>query len=109
MVNEHKITDGAEVVVGTDGTEAALRAVAWAATEARLRGVPLRIVHAAPYVASANEAGRHRATAIHLPDGNGRWSFDQAMKDTASSRALSIVRYLRFSRTTGSPSGTLAP
>jgi nucleotide-binding universal stress UspA family protein len=64
MVNEHTITDGAEVVVGTDGTETALRAVAWAATGARLRGVPLRIVHAAPYVASANEAGRHRATAI---------------------------------------------
>lgn len=29
MVNERNATDAAEVVVGTDGTDAALRAVAW--------------------------------------------------------------------------------
>ena len=39
----------AEVVVGSDGTAPALRAVAWAATEARLRGRGLRIVHVASY------------------------------------------------------------
>ncbi|MFI0355277.1 universal stress protein [Actinomadura sp. 9N407] len=33
------------VVVGTDGSEHAGRAVAWAADEAALRGLPLRIVH----------------------------------------------------------------
>ncbi len=34
------------VVVGTDGSNGALDAVAWAAREAALQGVPLRIVHA---------------------------------------------------------------
>lgn len=37
-----------DVVVGVDGSELALHAVGWAATEAQLRGVPLRIVHAHP-------------------------------------------------------------
>ena len=35
------------IVVGVDATTTALRAVAWAAEEARLRQRPLRIVHAA--------------------------------------------------------------
>ncbi|MHA6781918.1 universal stress protein [Pseudonocardia saturnea] len=35
-----------DVVVGVDGSELALHAVGWAATEAQLRGLPLRIVHA---------------------------------------------------------------
>ena len=39
----------APVVVGVDGSETALRAVSWASREARRRGAPLRIVHAAPY------------------------------------------------------------
>ncbi|MFR9799111.1 universal stress protein [Streptomyces sp. MS06] len=34
------------VVVGTDGSEASLRAVDWAADEAALRGLPLRVVYA---------------------------------------------------------------
>lgn len=38
-----------DVVVGVDGSELALHAVGWAATEAQLRGLPLRIVHAAPH------------------------------------------------------------
>jgi nucleotide-binding universal stress UspA family protein len=42
---------GAPVVVGVDGTRTALDAVRWAAAEARLRGVALQIVHAAPYAA----------------------------------------------------------
>jgi nucleotide-binding universal stress UspA family protein len=37
-----------DVVVGVDGSELALHAVGWAATEAQLRGLPLRIVHAHP-------------------------------------------------------------
>ena len=52
----------AEVVVGTDGSAPALRAVAWAATEARLRGRPLRIVHVASY--ADTEAGRRHAHSI---------------------------------------------
>jgi nucleotide-binding universal stress UspA family protein len=46
-------TDGTptsdRVVVGVDGTRTALDAVRWAAREARLRGIALQIVHAAPY------------------------------------------------------------
>ncbi|WP_300007550.1 universal stress protein [Pseudonocardia sp.] len=52
------------VVVGTDGTAMALRAVAWAATEARVRGVPLLIVHAAPYASADRAAGHRRVAAI---------------------------------------------
>jgi nucleotide-binding universal stress UspA family protein len=48
----------AGVIVGTDGSATALRAVAWAATEARLRGTGLSIVHAAPYADTA-PARRH--------------------------------------------------
>lgn len=50
------------VVVGVDGTGAALRAVTWAAAEARLRGLELHVLHAAPY--ATDVAGRRRASAI---------------------------------------------
>jgi nucleotide-binding universal stress UspA family protein len=43
--------DEPSVVVGVDGTRTALDAVRWAADEARLRSLPLRILHAAPYAA----------------------------------------------------------
>ncbi|ROT27250.1 universal stress protein [Micromonospora sp. HM5-17] len=39
-------TPAAAVIVGVDGSEGSLRAVDWAAEEARLRGAPLRVVHA---------------------------------------------------------------
>jgi nucleotide-binding universal stress UspA family protein len=53
------------VVVGVDGTETALWAVAWAAAEAELRDRPLCIVHAAPYAAGpSGAAGRRRARDI---------------------------------------------
>lgn len=38
---------GKPIVAGTDGSEESLRAVDWAAREAVLRGLPLRIVTAA--------------------------------------------------------------
>jgi nucleotide-binding universal stress UspA family protein len=63
-VDEQHTPDAPEVVVGTDGTETALRAVAWAAAEARARDLPLRILHAAPYVTPTNTVGRRRAAAI---------------------------------------------
>src|SRR4249920_1242227 len=54
------------IVVGVDGTTTALRAVAWAAAEARLRHRPLRILHAAPYLATVGgrRAARGRADAV---------------------------------------------
>ena len=53
------------IVVGVDGTSTGLRAVAWAAKEALLRGRPLRLVHAAPYLGTPDDpAGRGRADAV---------------------------------------------
>jgi nucleotide-binding universal stress UspA family protein len=53
------------IVVGVDGTSTGLRAVAWAAREALLRGRPLRLVHAAPYLGTPDDAaGRGRADAV---------------------------------------------
>jgi nucleotide-binding universal stress UspA family protein len=44
------------VVVGVDGSEGARRALRWAAEEARLRGVALRVVHVWSYLDQAGEA-----------------------------------------------------
>jgi nucleotide-binding universal stress UspA family protein len=54
------------IVVGVDGTTTALRAVACAAEEARLRQLPLRLVHAAPYLGTPDDSGpaRGRANAM---------------------------------------------
>lgn len=53
------------VVVGVDGTGTALNAVRWAAAEALCRGLPLRVVHAAPYAAGPpSEPGRQRARDV---------------------------------------------
>jgi nucleotide-binding universal stress UspA family protein len=52
------------VLVGVDGTRIALDAVRWAAAEARLRGLPLRILHAAPYAAGRSGPGPRRAHDI---------------------------------------------
>jgi nucleotide-binding universal stress UspA family protein len=59
---DEKTAGASDVVVGVDGTVTALRAVGWATAEAGARGVPLLIVHAAPYAHDAE--GRHRAEAI---------------------------------------------
>jgi nucleotide-binding universal stress UspA family protein len=53
----------AAVIVGVDGSGIALSAVRWATREARRRGAPLRIVHAAPY-AERNADGQRRAASI---------------------------------------------
>jgi nucleotide-binding universal stress UspA family protein len=55
------------IVVGVDGTTTALRAVAWAADEAQLRGRPLRLLHAAPYLGTPDDPEgptRGRAEAV---------------------------------------------
>jgi nucleotide-binding universal stress UspA family protein len=51
------------VVVGVDGSRIALDAVRWAVAEAGLRGLPLQILHAAPYAVDS-AVGMHRARAI---------------------------------------------
>ena len=56
----------APVVVGVDGSETALRAVGWATREARRRGAPLRIVHAAPYAEGSASGERHAGSILTL-------------------------------------------
>lgn len=54
------------IVVGVDGSDEARRALVWAAAEARLRGVHLRILHAyaaAPFAAVPETASRARREA----------------------------------------------
>ncbi|NMH99310.1 universal stress protein [Pseudonocardia acidicola] len=64
MNEQHGGHDSSGVVVGVDGTDIALRAVSWATAEAHSRGLPLRIVHAAPYAAEPAGPGRRRAATI---------------------------------------------
>ncbi|MFF5897210.1 universal stress protein [Streptomyces argenteolus] len=56
--NERNLTLDGPVVVGTDGTEDAHRAVRWAASEAASRESPLTVVHA-----TRTEAGHGRLSA----------------------------------------------
>ena len=51
------------IVAGTDRSEESLRAVDWAAREAALRGVPLRIVAAAALRPDDAACGRGRVRA----------------------------------------------
>src|SRR5437764_2530310 len=51
------------VVVGVDGSRIGLDAVRWAVVEAHLGGLPLRILHAAPY-AAGSASGTRRARDI---------------------------------------------
>jgi len=57
-------TEQLGVVVGVDGSDTGLNAVRWAVTEARLRGLPLQLLHAAPYSVGGDAPGQHRAHDI---------------------------------------------
>lgn len=53
------------VTVGVDGTDGSATALRWAAGEARGRGRPLRIVHAAPHLGAPTGADLHAyATSV---------------------------------------------
>ena len=95
----------AAVVVGVDGSQTALRAVRWATREARRRGAPLRIVHAAPY-AHGNPAGERHAGSIltlahtaatqtlpHVPTATERLAgpMPQALVDAGAGAQLLVV------------------
>ncbi|GAA4039090.1 universal stress protein [Nonomuraea soli] len=57
------------IVAGVDGSRAGLEAVAWAAREARLRDVPLRVVHAMPRWVLENRTGHYQQVAAWMRDG----------------------------------------
>jgi nucleotide-binding universal stress UspA family protein len=57
-------TENRRIVVGVDGSDHGLHAVRWAATEARLRRLPLLLLHAAPYAAGTDGPALQRALAI---------------------------------------------
>jgi nucleotide-binding universal stress UspA family protein len=62
---------GKPIVVGTDGSRESLRAVDWAAREAVLRGVPLRIVSAAallPRMAASHGTSEYETVSDLLRD-----------------------------------------
>jgi hypothetical protein len=60
---QHERNEPLGVVVGVDGSQIGLDAVRWAVAEARVRGLPLRILHAAPYAAGST-SGTHHAGDI---------------------------------------------
>jgi nucleotide-binding universal stress UspA family protein len=62
--NDTQETGDLGVVVGADGSRIGLEAVRWAAAEAQLRGLPLRILHAAPYTRAHTGSALHRANDI---------------------------------------------
>jgi nucleotide-binding universal stress UspA family protein len=64
----HGDPPGGHVLVGVDGTEVGLGAVRWAAQEATRRGVPLLILHAAPYLGRSGPTG---APSPELPRARG--------------------------------------
>ncbi|WP_169988337.1 universal stress protein [Microbispora sp. H10836] len=58
------------IVVGVDGSPAGVAAAAWAAREAGLRGVPLRIANAIPaWACSTAPQGRYTRVAAWMRDG----------------------------------------
>jgi Universal stress protein UspA and related nucleotide-binding proteins len=58
------------ILVGVDGSRAGLEAAGWAAREAALRHVPLRVVHAVPgWVLETGETGRYAGVARWMREG----------------------------------------
>ncbi|HEX2316121.1 MAG TPA: universal stress protein [Thermomonospora sp.] len=78
-----------QIVVGADGSDIALDAVAWAAAEAELRGASLRIVHAVvPWLFDVPANPQVAAVRTWLYD-NGRAALDRAA-DRASATAPGV-------------------
>lgn len=73
-------TEGGPVVVGIDSSETSTRALRWAAAEARLRDVPLRVVHAWQMMFAAIPATQPLITAL---EEGGRAVLDAALGDPA--------------------------
>ncbi|WP_223854118.1 universal stress protein [Microbispora bryophytorum] len=62
--------EGLMIVVGVDGSDAGMEAACWAAREAGLRGVPLRIANAIPaWACSTAQQGAYTKVAAWMRDG----------------------------------------
>jgi nucleotide-binding universal stress UspA family protein len=57
------------IIVGVDGSRAGLEAAGWAAGEAELRGVPLKVVHALPGWACKEDGGRYADVGRWMREG----------------------------------------
>jgi nucleotide-binding universal stress UspA family protein len=73
------------IVVGTDGSEPSLRAVEWAARDAALREVPLRIVSVAPLNRDLDLFTRPAAYSAAV-----RETADKALDDAAATASMAV-------------------
>jgi nucleotide-binding universal stress UspA family protein len=64
MSTSEKSTKVATVVVGVDGSAGSMEALRWALAEARLRDVPLRIVHAWSYIYTDGAGGGYSSMGM---------------------------------------------
>lgn len=96
------------VIAGTDGSEESLRAVDWAAREAVLRGLPLKIVSAAAMPPRMMEEQREAVSGLGTVADALRKNRDRALA-TATERARSVAPDLKVEvdKLTSAPSTAL--
>ena len=82
------------VVAGTDGSEESLRAVDWAAREAVLRGLPLRIVSAAALLPRMAERQRQAVSGLDTVSDTSRRNRDRALAVAAERAAAAAADLL---------------
>ncbi|HUL98915.1 MAG TPA: universal stress protein [Mycobacterium sp.] len=99
------------VVVGIDGSAAAMAAALWAVDEAVDRDVPLRLVHVVPAANSDNSFAReteHANTSLHAADAAVRATGKPVKVETAVVRGGTRVALLRESQEMGMGAGAPA-
>ncbi len=97
------------VVVGTDGSEESLRAVDWAAREAVLRGLPLRIVSAAALPPKMVERQAESVSGLDTVSDTLRKERDRALTAAAERvRAAAPDLLVDVDELTGAPAHALA-
>jgi nucleotide-binding universal stress UspA family protein len=86
---------GKPIVAGTDGSEESLRAVDWAAREAVLRGLPLRIVSAAALPPRMSEQQAASVSGLSTVADTQRKERDRALA-SAAERATAVAPNLQI-------------
>ena len=96
------------VVAGTDGSQESLRAVDWAAREAVLRGLPLRIVSAAALLPGMTERQREAVSGLGTVSNAMRKNRDRALAAAAERvRAAAPDLVIDVGELTGAPARSL--